>query len=138
VPPIYLSIFAVALTAVAAVEELRRRGRTHCQLKQLAVEGHLHFSAHDQLRLADRVAAVFPVPGAAHVRVVDLLYGSQGGSHRYVFTAQYTIGAVRSKKRVRRAATLSEPRDRAPGQCCQVRLATGTLPIVEQYRELLS
>lgn len=131
-------MFAVALTLVAAAAQFQRRGRTHCQLKRLAVERHLHFSAHDQLRLADRVAAAFPVPGAANVRVVDLLYGSQGGFHRYVFTAQYTVGAVRSKKRVRRAATLSEPRDRAPGQCCQVRLATGTLPIVEQYRELLS
>jgi hypothetical protein len=72
------------------------------------------------------------------VRVVDLLYGSQGGFHRYVFTAQYTVGAVRSKKRVRRAATFDEPRDRSASPCCVIKLATGTLPLLEQYRELLS
>src|SRR5947199_7179981 len=118
--PLYLSLFLIGLTAAAAAVEWQRRGRGHRALKRLAVERQLHFSPHDQLRLADRVAAAFPVPGAAYVQVVDLLYGSQRGSHRYVFTAQYTVGAVRSKKRVRRAATFDEPRDRCPGQCCQV------------------
>jgi hypothetical protein len=137
-PPLYLLMFAIVLTLAVAAKHWRRRGRLQCQLKRLAVERQLHFSPHDQLRLGDRVAAAFPVPGAAYVQVVDLLYGSQRGSHRYVFTAQYTLGAVRSKKRVRRAATFDEPRDRSPGQCCQVRLATASLPLLEQYRELLS
>jgi hypothetical protein len=137
--PLYLSMFLIVLTAAAAAVEWQRRGRAHRALKRLAVERHLHFSPHDQLRLADRVAAAFPVPGAAYVGVVDLLYGSQDGFYRYVFTAQYTVGAVRSKKRVRRAATFTEPRERSKtSHCCAIKLGSPELSLVEQYNDLLS
>lgn len=138
-PALYLLIAVVLLTLAVTIPEFLRRGRTHCALRQLAVERHLHFSRRDQLRLTLRVAGCLPVPGAAFVRIYDLLYGTAGGMHRYVFTAEYTVGAVRWKKRVRRAATFSEPKETkaAAAQPCAIQLAPAELSLVEQYRALL-
>lgn len=136
--PLYLLAALLLLTIVLVIVQATRRGRIHCALRRLAGERDLHFSCRDQLRLTGRVAEHLPIPGAAHVRVVDLLYGTASGVHRYVFTAEYTTGIVRSKKRVRRVATFSEPRDARTGDApCSIRLAPAELAVVDQYRALL-
>ena len=136
--PLILLFAVMGLTGVALVVELVRRRRVHRALRQLALEQGMHFSRRDQLRLTSRVATHLPIPGAAYVRVIDLMYGSGGGRHRYVFTAEYTVGVLRSKKRCRRAATFSEPRQRCDASpCSAINLGPVDLPLIEQYRALL-
>ena len=128
----------VVLTAIAVVAEFIRRQRVHRLLRQMAVDRHLHFSPYDQLRLTARVASSFPIPGAAHVRVINLLYGSEGGEYRYVFTTEYSTGAVRSKKRHSCAVAFKEPREQGQRQRhIELRMANPELSLIEQYRELL-
>jgi hypothetical protein len=136
--PLVLLLLVIGLTIVAVGADAFRRRRMHCVLRQLASDRRMHFSPHDQLRLTARVATHLPIPGAAYVRVINLIYGSDGGRHRYIFTAEYTAGVVRSKKRVRRAATFSEPRQRSDSQqICSIQLAPAELSLIEQYRALL-
>ena len=136
--PLFLLIGVLALTITAVGVDSYRRGQTHCALRELARERRMHFSRHDQLRLTSRVATHLPIPGAAYVRVIDLIYGTENGRHRYVFTAEYTAGVVRSKKRIRRAATFTEPRERSDArQICEIQLGPDEMPLIEQYRALL-
>ncbi len=137
-PPIILLAVLCALTAAALMADVMRRRRMHCNLRRLAVEQRMHFSVHDQLRLAPRVASGLNVPGAAAVGIIDLLYASENGRYRYIFTVEYTTGVVQSKRRVRRAAAFSEPRERSETvPPCAIRLAPLELPLLEQYRWLL-
>jgi hypothetical protein len=137
-PPIILLAAICALTAAAMMADVLRRRHLHRGLRRLAVEQRMHFSMHDQLRLAPRVAGGLNVPGAAAVGIIDLLYASQDGQYRYVFTVEYTTGVVQSKRRVRRAAAFSEPRERsATVPPCAIRMAPPDLPLLEQYRWLL-
>ncbi len=73
----------------------------------------MHFSPRDQFDLAARVAERFPVPGAAELRVSDLIYGSDGTMYRYLFSAEYTTGVIYAKHRHLRVATFSEPKERS-------------------------
>jgi hypothetical protein len=136
--PLILLICVIVLTIAAVAADSYRRGQTHCALRELARQRHMHFSRYDQLRLTTRVAVHLPIPGAAYVRVIDLIYGSEGGRHRYVFTAEYTAGVIRSKKRIRRAATFTEPRDRSDAkEPCHIQLAGADLSLIDQYKALL-
>ena len=95
------------------------------------------YSGSDQLRVAAKLAGRLPVPGAADLYVTDVIYGGQAETYRYWFTAEYTIGAVRAKRRQVRVGTLSEPRGRQqeapPGE---VTFAPEDLPLIEQYVKL--
>jgi hypothetical protein len=110
----------------------RRTGR---QLQTLARQWQMHYSRRDQLRLAARVADGFPVPGAANLRVTDLVYGLVGDSHRYIFTAEYTVGVLRAKRRVLRVASFSESRSSEDGHA-PITLADPDQPLIEQYRAM--
>ena len=44
------------------------------------------------------------------VRVADLLYRSDDGGHRYVFTVDYTRGVLGVKRRIRGVAVMTEPK----------------------------
>jgi hypothetical protein len=137
-PPIILLAIVCALTAAALMADVMRRRRMHCTLRRLAVEQRMHFSVHDQLRLGPRVASGLNVPGAAAVGIIDLLYASEDGRYRYVFTVEYTTGVVQSKRRVRRAAAFSEPKERTETvPPCAIRLAPLELSLLEQYHWLL-
>jgi hypothetical protein len=137
-PPIIILAVVCALTAAALMADSLRRGRIQCVLRRLAVEQRMHFSAYDQLRLAPRVASGLDVPGAAAVGIVDLLYCSEDGQYRYIFTVEYTTGVVQSKRRIRRAAAFSEPRERsATVPPCAIRMAPLELSLLEQYRWLI-
>jgi hypothetical protein len=134
--PLVLLALLVATTLVAVLVDRGRRRAVAKALRRLAVTHKMHYSPGDPLRVTPRVAAAVPVPGAAAVRVIDLMYRTDAAGHHYVFTAEYTVGVVTTKRRVRRAAAFDEPRG-ATGAATGVRLAAEDLALIEQYESLL-
>ncbi len=121
-----------ATIAQRVVEHNRRKA-----LRRLAAAWRMNFNAGDQLRLAARVAHYLPIPGAANVTVGDVIYGIDGDFYRYIFTAEYTVGVLGTKRRCMRVAAFAEPRDRnRPQPPDQVMLAPLELPLIEQYQRL--
>jgi hypothetical protein len=136
-PPEFLALMLV-ITGAAAVAQLVLRQRRVAQLRALADQWRMHFSATDRFQLAPRVAPRLPVPGAAAVRVSDLLYGIERENYRYVFCTEYTTGVLRTKTGIRRVATFAEPRDGSGApRCAPLVFAPEALTLVEQYRHLL-
>jgi hypothetical protein len=87
--------------------------------------------------MASKVAAAFPIPGVAKLRVTDLVYGLVGDSHRFIFTAEYTVGVLKGKRRVVRIASFSERKGEEDEHHPPiVQLAPEDQPILEQYRLL--
>jgi hypothetical protein len=127
----------VGLTALAALIETFSRQRQKRSLRRLAAEWGMTYSPHERLKVVPKIAPSFPVPGAADLHVLDLIYGSKGDSYHYIFTVEFTVGVVRGKRRLSRVATFTEPRDRefreSPGP---VSLAPEDLPLLEQYQKL--
>jgi hypothetical protein len=135
-PGVLLSL-TMLLTGGAAVVQQLADGRRRRALRALATSWRMNFNAGDQLRLAARVAHYIPICGAANVTVGDVIYGIDGEYYRYIFTAEYTLGVLRTKKRYLRVASFAEPRDRRhSGEPEPVRLGTESLTILEQYAEL--
>jgi len=135
--PIYFLALAVLLTATAVTGDFLLRRRVRRQLQQLAAELKMAYSHSDRFALADRVAEHFPIPGAAALRVIDLLYSSDADSYRYLFSAEFTFGVIRSKRRLLRAVTLREPKGRSdPSIWSNMLLAPENLSLIEQYRYL--
>jgi hypothetical protein len=127
----------IVLTAGAAAAQIVARARHVSQLKALAATWKMHFSAGDRFRLAPRVAERLPVPGAAGVRVFDLIYGIEQDHYRYLFSTEYTVGVLRTKTGCRQVATFTEPRE--PGSATkrsELLFAPADLPMIEQYRRL--
>lgn len=136
-------LYLITSLTVAAYAYARfRRGKERCTLRTLASELKMNYVSVDQFKLADRIVEAFPVPGAARLVVTDLVYALHGDHYRYVFTANYTIGAVKLRKRACRVAAYEEP---APGAkrdaaathvASRIELAPVGMPWVEQYRTL--
>ena len=122
----------VALSTQAILRRLHRR-----KLQRLAAEWQMHYSPDDRFRLAGRAAEMLPIPGAAQVRVMDLIYGNEKDGYRYLFSASFTEGVIRNKRRSVRVASFREARDRDCADATSpLIVAAENLPIVEQYREL--
>jgi hypothetical protein len=136
-PPIDLLGILLLITLGGVLTDRWRRRRTQVVFRELAIEHRMHYSAGDPLRLTPRVAAQLPMPGAAGVRVIDLLYRTDEQNHYYVFTAEYTVGVVGPKHRVRRAAAFSESKSIA-GLPMVIRMGPADLPLIEQYRALIA
>ena len=137
--PLEFLTFMLVTTAVAAAVHMMRRRRHMAALQRLAGEVRMQYSAADRFRLAPRIAQRLPVPGAAAVRVLDLLYGVEQENYRYVFSAEYTTGVLRTKTGVRRVVTFAEPRDpAAKHDTMALTFAPPELPVIEQYRHLLA
>jgi hypothetical protein len=136
--PQLLLILLLEISAAAILWQYVTRRRRTRRLEALAREWNMHFSPGDRFKLASRVAERFPVPGAAGVRVLDLVYGMKGERFHYVFTVDYTRGVVRTKKRLRRVAGFSEPRERAGGAELggELVLADAGLETTAQYRQV--
>jgi hypothetical protein len=127
----------VALCAVAALVDGIARSRRRKALRALAGRWKMTYSPRDQLRVGLKVIGRLPIPGAADVSVSDVIYGGEGDLYRYVFTTEFTLGAVRGKQRHTRAATFAEPRGRTPaGEPGPIALAPDGLPLIEQYEKL--
>ena len=135
-PASFLAL-TIGITAAAMAAQMLVRQRRRRALRELARAWDMHYSPGDRFRLAARVAERFPVPGAADVRVNDLIYGNENDLYRYIFSAEYTEGVIRSKKRVRRVMTFTEPKGRSDAtRWSSFVLGDKEKPIVEQYREL--
>ena len=135
--PLDVLSFTVCATAVAVAAEAVAARRRRRVLRRLAAEWRMTYSRSDTLRLAPKVARGFPIPGAANLRVTDVIYGIDHERYRYVFRAEFTTGTVRKKRRVARVATFSEPRDRQRAQAVPaVTLAPDAGKLVDQYRHL--
>jgi hypothetical protein len=135
--PAVLFSLALLVTGLSALGDFMIRRRREARLRSLAAEWDMNYSPRDQFRLTQRIARIFPIPGAARIRIVNLIYGIDSDLYRYIFTAEYTTGIVTGKRRILRAGSFSEPRDRS-GETPQttVTLAPGHLPLIEQYRRL--
>jgi hypothetical protein len=127
----------LAFTLAAYFTDLMLRQRTARLLRHLAEQRRVRYCGADRFQITQRVVADFPIPGASDLRVLDLLYYAQGEQYRYIFTVEYTLGVVRTKRRLRRCASLGEPRDRASGNgWSPLVLAPDDRPLLEQYRYL--
>lgn len=130
-------VVLIALSIVAALIDRASRRRRKRALRELAARWQMTYSARDQLRVAAKVAGRLPAPGAADLYVTDVIYGGQAETYRYWFTAEYTIGAVRAKRRQVRVGTLSEPRGRQGAAATgDITFAPEDLPLIEQYMKL--
>jgi len=135
--PAYFLTITLAITAAALIAQFIVRHRRRIALRDLARAWDLHYSPGDRFRLAARVAERFPVPGAADMRVNDLIYGNEHDFYRYIFSAEYTEGVIRSKKRVRRVVTFTEPKGRSDAtKWSSFVLADKQKPLIDQYKEL--
>jgi hypothetical protein len=124
-------------TAAATVIDASSRRRRRRELRALAERWQMHYSERDQLRLAARVAEQFPIAGIANLQISDIIYGRHNDVYRYVFTAQFTTGIVRTKHRPIRVASFVEPRDARQPKCITpVELAPADKPLLEQYQSL--
>ena len=139
ITPLQFLLTLLAVTAMAGVAQWMIRQRQVRRLRRLAAERKMHFSAADRFKLAARIAPLIPIPGAAAVRVADLIYGVEREHYRYVFATEYTTGVLRTKTGVRRIATYREPR--TPGGAEPSRellFAPESLSLLGQYEHLLT
>ena len=134
-PSLLLILLLLTTLAALSIEGIRR-GRQQERVRALASRWRMNFGRVDTLRLTHRVARHFPIPGAAALRVYNVVYGIEGDVHRYIFTAEYTLGIAGAKRRQTRVGTFVQPRDR--GQCDDptVILASSELSLLAQYRVL--
>ncbi len=135
--PLELLILTLAVTAAAGGWHYLTRYQERQLLRKLAREVGMNFAPGDRFRLTGRVRDRFPVPGAANLRVGDVLYGSSGQRHRYLFTVHYTQGVLRTKHRCRRVGGVIESSDRR-SEAIAFLLAADQPNILDQYRSLNS
>jgi hypothetical protein len=130
-------IFLTGASVAATVIDSYSRRQRRVELRALARRWQMHYSERDQLRLAPRVAEQFPIAGIANLQISDIIYGRQNDLYRYVFTAQFTTGIIRTKGRPIRVASFVEPRDTRHPRCVgPIELAPADKPILEQYQSL--
>jgi hypothetical protein len=136
-PPFFLLLLVILITIGTASAYAFARRRREVMLIELAKQWKMHYSPHDVFNLAPRISSRLPTPGAADVRVRDLIYGSEPDGHRYIFCADYTIGVLQSKCRRHFVATVLEPRDRTDTSIwSSLQFAPLDLSLLEQYRSL--
>jgi hypothetical protein len=146
ISPMEFLALTIACTVAARLVYITLRRRHRKVLQELAREWRMHYSPRDRFDLAGRVAERFPVPGAAEMRVADLIYGTEhagenesasGDFYRFIFSAEYTSGVTRAKHRHRRVVTFREPKGRkASVDWSPLVLAPEELETIEQYRAL--
>ena len=145
ISPVVLLIAVVGVTVVAAVADALIDRARRARLAALASTWGMRFTPDDRFQLTPRIAAHFPTPGAADVVVRDLMYAEDGPSaFRYLFTVEYTVGVLRTKRRRLGVGTVREA-TRAGGAglgggadepFSDVTLAPRDLPMTQQYEWL--
>lgn len=136
-PAQYLFLVVCILVTLVIVEARRVRRRRR-MLRGLARQWQMHFARGDRLRLAARIVERLPVPGAANVRVRNLLYSTDGNVHKYLFTIEYGVGVVRAKTGRWRVGGFVEPvsRGQCPTRDCALHLAPQGLSLEKSYGEV--
>jgi hypothetical protein len=136
-PLLFLGVL-ILITLVAFISHRIVRSRHKRRVRAIAAEWGMRYAQADLFRLASRVVGRLPVPGAADIRVLDVVYATQGECFRYVFTVEYTRGVTDYHRREARAVTFVEPREGTRQPPEQVVCAPGDLPLIQQYRHLRS
>jgi len=134
-PSLFL-VLLLALTVAAGIRQFRIRHDISRELRRLAALWQMNYSQGDPLQLTQRIALVFPVSGAAHITITDLIYGLEQDNYRYYLATEFTVGLTRSKKRVRRVITFTEPRLGSVRTFSPMRVAPAELTLVEQFQHL--
>jgi hypothetical protein len=135
VSPLWFLALLGGVTLLAGVYQIVMRQRQMRELRRLAAQWQMRYTAGDRFRLAARVAERLGVPGASGVRVEDIIYGTEEDHYRYFFTAEYTAGVLRKKTDHRCVATFREPKDRRGGGS-ELVVAGEELSRMEGYREV--
>jgi hypothetical protein len=135
--PLTLLLVAAGVTAAAGLCEWLRIRRRRRALRALAMSWQMHYTPTDRFHLASRIGGALPTPGAAGIRVVDLIYGRRDDCYRYVFTAEYSVGTISGTERRVTVAGFAEPCElgsasSGPGLV----LAPDHTDLFEQYRHL--
>jgi hypothetical protein len=135
-PLLFLAVM-IAVTGAGCFAQALARSRRRRALRELADEWHMRYVPGDLFHIGRRIAATFPIEGASDLLILDLIYGTQGQRHRYVFTAQYSIGPITRPVREERVMTFCEDKDSGHG-CANSPMVLGDegLRLVEQYRRL--
>ncbi len=139
--PLELLILAVAVTAAAVGWHYLARYQQRQALSKLARQAGMNYAPADRFKLAGRVREHFPVPGAADLKVLDVIYGLGDDCHRYLFTVQYTQGVLRTKHRRQRVAAIIEPRITQPPtapESAQFFIAPPDENLLAEYQTLLA
>jgi len=132
--PLTFLTATLLLTLAAFLVHLASRREISDLVQRIATVHHMQYAAHDLFQITPRVIERFLIPGASDLRVADVIYRRAGARYRYVFTIEYTVGVVRTKERVSRAATFCEPRDRGcPADWSGLILAPENLCLADQY-----
>ena len=134
--PAYYLLLLLTISAAAAMWQYRVRRHVASSLRSVALSWQMNYSPGDPLQLTPRIAATFPVPGAAHIAITDLIYGLDGDHYRYYLATEFTVGLTRSKKRIRRVITFTEPRSGDNRTFSPMLVAPVELDTVEQFQEL--
>lgn len=135
--PIVFLLLVLSLTLAAAIAAWWLERRRRRQLRALAGQWSMHYAPGDRFQLAARVAGRLPAVGAAAVSIKDLIYGIEDQQYRYMFSAEYTVGTVRSQRRLRSVCTFAEPRDRQTEPAdFAILVAPDTMGLIEQYEYL--
>jgi hypothetical protein len=137
-PPILVLLLLLAITAAAFAADTFLRKRRSTRLAAMAAQWQMRFTAQDPFQLTPRIAAHFPIPGAADVVVRDLVYGQEdaAGRFRYFFTIEYTLGVLRTKRRRVAVGTLLEAGRPETNPFSGVTLAPPELSLPDQYQWL--
>lgn len=128
-------VFLLLVTVGALGWSVGHAARRRRVLADFAHANAMQFSARDRFALAERLAERLPCPGAAAVRVFDVMYRLHEQRYCYLCTVEYTSGVTRTKRRVRCVARLTEPRQRQSSDGVEVTVADR--PGTGGYRELI-
>jgi hypothetical protein len=132
-PLIFLGIVLAGTIAVAVWQGMIRKFNQQ-KLMKLARDWRMHYAPDDRFGLAPRIAERLELPGSAGVSVVDLIYGTEEGIRRYVFSARYTLGAITAKRRMSCVASMSEDCTGPIGVWSEMEIAPAEGGMIEQYR----
>ncbi len=128
----------LGITILGLTVHWTKRRALKSGIADLAREWNMHYAPDDRFRLADRVAEMLPIPGAAHVELTDVIYGNEADGYRYVFCAWFTEGVIHSKRRCVRVATFHEPGrpEKEEAGAAPLIVAPEGGSILHQYRQL--
>ena len=134
ISPTFLLAAMVLLTALvlagALVELTLRRAR----LKLLARDAGWEYEPGSRPELTEAVVRLIPAPGAANIRVIDVLRSTGGASRFTIARVDYSLGAVRQRRDNTRIFAIG---DGLVGDVRTVQMAPLDLPRMDQYRHLL-
>jgi hypothetical protein len=137
--PLMFLAATLCITIGAWAAHLLLRQRSTAELRRLAVQWKAHYAPTDRFDILPHVLEKFPIPGAAGMVVLDVLYAQDHDRYRYLFTVEFTQGVILEKRRLRRVGLLSEARESRGGEGWSVlQLAPEALPWLQQYEALHS